>query len=144
VSVRHPSLISSAGGKIGGKRLHGGTFSMARVRQLRVASSAGGSIQVGVVVRGPAAWWVIFTPASGWCGRLPRVVGGLHRAELPQPPDLSKLPEQRTLRHLVASVDLLAVRGIGGVSGGRPRCLVEQRAGFAALLIWSAASSAWT
>jgi hypothetical protein len=52
------------------------------------------------------------------------VVGGLHRAELPQPPDLSKLPEQRTLRHLVASVDLIAIRGLGGVSGRRPRCLV--------------------
>jgi hypothetical protein len=63
------------------------------------------------------------------------VVGGLHRAELPQPPDLSKLPEQRTLRHLVASVDLLAVRGLGGVSGRRPRCLVEQRAGSAAFLV---------
>jgi hypothetical protein len=31
--------------------------------------------------------------------------------------------------------DLLAVRGLGGVSGRRPRCLVEQRAGSAAFLV---------
>jgi hypothetical protein len=63
-------FVSSAGGRIVGRRrrcerLHGGTFSMARVWQLRMASSAGGSIQAVAVVRGLAAWWRICTPASG-------------------------------------------------------------------------------